>query len=64
MSSQVFGLVSGMDSGKLIEATLNAKRVPISSLKRRRSAVQVQNSKVGDIGKADALKEVLGEDAV
>lgn len=60
MSSQVFGLVSGMDSGKLIEATLNAKRVPISSLKRRRSAVQVQNSKVGDIiSKADALKEVL-----
>lgn len=62
MSSQVFGLVSGMDSGKLIEATLNAKRVPIAGLKRRRSAVSVQNSKVGSIiSKAEALKEVLSK---
>jgi flagellar hook-associated protein 2 len=60
MSSQVFGLVSGMDSGKLIEATLNARRAPIRAAQRRRFAVKAQISQLGQlIGKMGTLKTTL-----
>ena len=58
--SQVFGLVSGMDSGKLIEATINARKGPIRSAQRRQKAVQAQISEVTKIiGKASTLKTTL-----
>lgn len=58
--SQVFGLVSGMDSGKLIEATINARKGPIRSAQRRQKAVEAQISEVTKIiGKASTLKTTL-----
>jgi len=60
MSSQVFGLISGIDSGKLIEATLNARKAPIRAAKRRQSAVKAQISQLSSlISKMDGLKTTL-----
>jgi flagellar hook-associated protein 2 len=60
MSSQVFGLVSGMDSGKLIEATLNARRAPIRAAQRRKAGVNAQISQLSSlISKMDTLKTTL-----
>jgi len=60
MSSQVFGLVSGMDSGKLIEATLNARRAPIRAANRRKAGVNAQISQLSTlISKMDTLKTTL-----
>ena len=60
MSSQVFGLVSGIDSGKLIEATLNARKAPIRAAQRRQFAVKSQVSQLGQlIGKMGTLKSTL-----
>ena len=58
--SQVFGLVSGMDSGKLIDATINARKGPIRSAQKRQAAVKSQISEVGSlIGKLSTLKTTL-----
>ncbi len=60
MSSQVFGLVSGMDSGKLIEATVNARKGPIRAAQRRQGAVKAQISQVSTlIGKLSTMKTTL-----
>lgn len=60
MSSQVFGLVSGMDSGKLIEATINARKGPIRAAQKRQNAVQSQISQVSSlVSKLDSLKSTL-----
>ena len=58
--SQVFGLVSGMDSGKLIEATVNARKGPIRAAQRRQAAVKSQISQVSSLkSKLDTLKTTL-----
>lgn len=60
MSSQVFGLVSGIDSSKLIEATLNARKAPIRTAQRRQAAVKSQISQLSSlISKMDGLKTNL-----
>ena len=60
MSSQVFGLVSGMDSGKLIEATINARKGPIRAAQKRQAAVKAQISQVSALkNKLDTLKTTL-----
>jgi len=60
--SQVFGLVSGMDSGKLIEATVNARKGPIRAAQRRQAAVKAQISQVSALkGKLDTMKTTLEE---
>jgi len=60
MSSQVFGLVSGIDTGKLIEATLNARRAPIRAAQRRKAGVNAQISQLSSlISKMDTLKTTL-----
>jgi len=60
MSSQVFGLVSGIDTGKLIEATLNARRAPIRAAQRRKAGVNAQISQLSTlISKMDTLKTTL-----
>ncbi|MGB0588314.1 MAG: flagellar filament capping protein FliD [Myxococcota bacterium] len=58
--SQVFGLVSGMDSGKLIDATVNARKGPIRAAQKRQTAVKAQISEVSSlIGKLSTLKTTL-----
>lgn len=60
--SQVFGLVSGMDSGKLIDATINARRGPIRSAQKRQAGVKAQiNATSNLIGKLSTLKTTLEE---
>ena len=55
--SQVFGLVSGMDSGKLIDATINARKGPIRSAQKRQMGVKAQISEVSSlIGKLSTMK--------
>ena len=62
MSSQVFGLVSGIDSSQLIEATLNARKAPIRTAQRRQAAVKSQISQLSSlISKMDTLKTTLGD---
>ena len=57
---QVFGLVSGMDSGKLIDATVNARKGPIRAAQKRQTAVKAQISEVSSlIGKLSTLKTTL-----
>ena len=58
--SQVFGLVSGMDSGKLIDATINARKGPIRSAQKRQMGVKAQISEVSSlIGKLSTMKTTL-----
>jgi len=58
--SQVFGLVSGMDSGKLIDATINARKGPIRSAQKRQAGVKAQISEVSSlIGKLSTMKTTL-----
>jgi flagellar hook-associated protein 2 len=60
--AQVFGLVSGMDSGKLIDATMNQRKAPIRSAQKRQANVKAQISEVGSlIGKLSTLKTTLEE---
>jgi flagellar hook-associated protein 2 len=49
-----------MDTGKLIEATLNARRAPIRSAQRRQSAVKSQVSEISKLmSNMDTLKTTL-----
>jgi flagellar hook-associated protein 2 len=49
-----------MDSGKLIDATINARKGPIRSAQKRQAAVKSQISEVGSlIGKLSTLKTTL-----
>lgn len=47
--NNVFGLISGIDSGALINAIIASKRVPIQMLQARQGAVETKISKIGEI---------------
>ena len=49
-----------MDSGKLIEATINARKGPIRAAQKRQAAVKAQISQVSALkNKLDTLKTTL-----
>ena len=56
----IFGLVSGMDTGSLIDAVMQAQRIPILQIQARQSGVESQISKLGEItSKVNDLKTFL-----
>jgi len=51
------GLVSGLDSGKIVEATLKQKRIPIQRMEAQKVGAKAKVSKVNEIiGKMNDLK--------
>lgn len=49
MAANLTGIVSGLDTGKIIEATLASKKRPIDNLKAQRKGVQSKISAIGQI---------------
>ena len=58
--NQVFGLVSGLDTGALLDATLQGARVPVIRLQNRQSGIDTQVSKIGKISSGlNSLKSYI-----